>query len=602
VAQSQPAAGASVSAPADVLTFPTGFMKSIADYGAIANDGIDDTAAIQKALDEDRRDVNGNSIYGAADQYTGRPKALAFEAGTYDVSDTLDWTGSNVTLQGKGDGVTIIRLRDNASGFNDAKAPKAVIETEYGNMSFDQYIRNLTVNTGKNNPGAIGIDYISNNTGTLSDVTIKSEDGQGFTGLAMERPYAGPSLVKNVRIEGFDYGIRTSYTEYGPTFEHITLKNQNVAGIHNLYAALSIRGLNSTNSVPVIQGSSDAGMVTLVDANLQGGAANVSAIQTQGEIYMRNVTTSGYQSAVQYRGNVVPGTTQTEYSSLTYQAFDDSAKQSLNLPIKETPEYYDNNMNNWGRFEAKNYGETHGLQELLNSGKSTIYFDFNKYLSYNETVVKVPATVKHITGFSSIVNTDGNGKNGGGIKFVVEENSSDPLIIEDFSHGIKVEHNSPRTVAIKHGQYQYTSNANAGELFLEDVNIEPLTIQPKQNVWARQLNNEYGGTKIVNDGGNLWILGLKTERAGTVIESINGANTELLGGVIQPAGKFSAEDKQKPAFVTKDSSASLSFRTHAYDPAYYYDTQVEETRNGEKRQKLTNQMSYLVPLFTAYKK
>jgi hypothetical protein len=260
-------------------------------------------------------------------------------------------------------------------------------------------------------------------------------------------------------------------------------------------------------------------------------------------------------------------------------------------------------MNNWGRFEAKNYGETHGLQELLNSGKSTIYFSFDKYLSYNETVFKVPATVKHIIGFSSIVNMNVNGKNGGGIKFVVEENSSDPLIIEQFGYGIKVEHNSPRTVAIKQGQYQYTSNANAGELFLEDVNIEPMTIQPNQNVWARQLNNEYGGTKILNNGGNFWVLGLKTERAGTVIESVNNAKTELLGGVIQPAaGKFSAEDKQKPAFVSKDSSTSLSFRTHTYDPADYYDIQVEETRNGNKQQKLTSQMSYLVPLFTAYKK
>ncbi|NEQ27035.1 MAG: hypothetical protein F6K28_50085 [Microcoleus sp. SIO2G3] len=197
---------------------------------------------------------------------------------------------------------------------------------------------------------------------------------------------------------------------------------------------------------------------------------------------------------------------------------------------------------------------------------------------------------------------DGNGKNGGGIKFVVEEGSSDPLIIEQFNYGVKVEHNSSRTVAIKNGQYQYTSNANAGDLFLEDVAIEPLSIQPNQNVWARQLNDEYAGTKIVNNGGNLWIMGLKTERAGTVIESVNGAKTELLGAVIQPAHQFSAEDKQRPAFVSRDSSTSLSYRTLAYDPSFYYDIQLEETRNGEKHQKLTNEMSYLVPLLTAYKK
>ena len=36
----------------------------------------------------------------------------------------------------------------------------------------------------------------------------------------------------------------------------------------------------------------------------------------------------------------------------------------------------------------------------------------------------------------------------------------------------------------------------------------------KQNVWARQLNVENDGTHILNDGGTLWILGYKTERAG----------------------------------------------------------------------------------------
>ncbi|MBP5976334.1 DUF4347 domain-containing protein [Brasilonema sp. CT11] len=586
---------------ADPINFPEGFMKSIEDYGAKPDDGIDDTAAIQKALDDERRDANGNSIYGAPDQYNGRPKALYLPAGTYDVSGTLNWIGCNVTLQGQGNGATTIRLKDNAAGFDNPNAPKPVIQTQDGNMSFRQYIRNLTVNTGKGNAGAIGIDYISNNMGTLQDVTIKSEDGKGFTGLAMDRNWPGPCLIKHVQIEGFDYGIRVTSGEYGPTFEDITLKNQRLAGINNVYGALTIRGLHSTNSVPVIKGTSWAGIVTLLDADLQGGAPNVSAIETEGELYARNLTTSGYRSAIQYKGTVVAGTTQTEYASNIYQLFDDP-KNSLNLPIKETPENQDNNMANWGRFESKEYGDMSSLQSLLNSGKSTIYFPFDKYFSYDETVVTVPASVKRIVGFSSVINQHPNGRNGGGIKFVVEGNSSDPLIIEQFGYGVKVEQNSSRPVALKDGVYQYTSSPGAGDLFLEDVNIEPLQVQPNQNVWARQLNDEYGGTKIVNNGGNLWVLGLKTERAGTVIESLNGAKTELLGAVIQPAQYFSAEDKQKPAFVSRDSSTSLSYRTLAYEPSHYYDIQVEETRNGETRQKLTNQMSYLVPLLTAYKK
>ncbi|KAB8320263.1 hypothetical protein SD81_001145 [Tolypothrix campylonemoides VB511288] len=595
------------------INFPDGFMKSILDYGAKPNDGIDDTAAIQKALDEARVDANGNALY-APDQYNGRPKALYFQAGTYDVSDTLNWVGCNVTLQGQGSGKTVIRLKDNASGFSNPAAPKAVIQTPDGNMSFRQNIWNLSVDTGKNNSGAIGIDYISNNVGSMRDVTIKSGDGKGFAGLAMDRSWPGPCLIKNVQIDGFDYGIRVTPGEYGPTFENITLNNQRVAGINNHWGALAIRGLNSTNNVPVIKGTHWAGMITLLDANLQGGAPNVSAIETEGELYARNITTIGYQSAIKYKGTVVSGTTQTEYASNTSQLFD-SPKKSLNLPIKETPEYHDNNMDNWARFDAGAYGDTSRLQSVLNSGKSTIYFPFDHsayegsvlrqmngvYFSYNETVVTVPASVKRIIGFSSVVNGAGEGKNGGGIKFVVEGNSSDPLIIEQFGYGVKVEQKSSRPVVLKDGNYQYTSSPGAGDLFLEDVNIEPLYIQPNQNVWARQLNNEYyRDTKIINDGGNLWILGLKTETESTVIESRNGAKTELLGAVINPGRDFTAQEKLRPAFISKDSSTSLVYRSIAYDPSLDYDIQIEETRKGEKRQFLSSQISQQVPLFTGH--
>ncbi|MDF5717179.1 MAG: DUF4347 domain-containing protein [Rhizonema sp. NSF051] len=581
------------------MNFPDGFMKSILDYGAVPDGKTDDTAAIQKALDDERLDANGNPLYSPADQYNGRPKALYFPAGTYLVSNTLNWVGCCVTLQGQGSGATVIRLKDNASGYDNSAAPKAVIQTPDGNMSFRQNIWNLSVDTGSNNPGAIGIDYISNNVGSMHDVTIKSDDGKGFVGVGMDRGWPGPCLLKNVEVDGFDYGIRVTSGEYGPTLENITLNNQGVAGINDVYGVLSIEGLHSTNSVPVIQGTSWAGTVTLLDADLQGGASNVSAIQTEGELYARNITTSGYQSAIRYKGTVVPGTSQTEYTSNTYQLFDGS-KRSLNLPIKETPEYYDSNMDNWGRFETPNgYGDTSQLQSLLNSGKSTIYFPFNKYFSYDEKVVTVPASVKRIIGFSSVVNGEA-GINGGGIKFVVDGNSSDPLIIEQFGYGVKVEQDSSRPVALKDGSYQYTSSPGAGDLFLEDVNIEPLQIQPNQNVWARQLNDEYGGTKILNNGGNLWILGLKTERTGTVIQSQNGAKTELLGGVILPSQQFSASDKLIPAFVSNDSSTSLVYRVLAYDPANNYDIQVEETRNGVKRQLLSSQIPLQVTLFTGY--
>ena len=53
-----------------------------------------------------------------------------------------------------------------------------------------------------------------------------------------------------------------------------------------------------------------AGLITLVDAKLTGGSSSVSAIQnTSGVLYARNVSTSGYVSAITNGGVVVSGPT-----------------------------------------------------------------------------------------------------------------------------------------------------------------------------------------------------------------------------------------------------------------------------------------------------
>ena len=46
----------------------------------------------------------------------------------------------------------------------------------------------------------------------------------------------------------------------------------------------------------------------------------------------------------------------------------------------------------------------------------------------------------------------------------------------------------------------------------------------------RQLNVENEGTHIVNDRSDLWVLGCKTERGGTLLETQGKGNSEILGG------------------------------------------------------------------------
>jgi hypothetical protein len=90
--------------------------------------------------------------------------------------------------------------------------------------------------------------------------------------------------------------------------------------------------------------------VIVLDGNFQGGSSTRSAIENKGYLYARNIVASGYQSAINTLGTIVPGASQSEYiSDKTYSLFN-SPQKSLNLSIEETPTFYDNNLASWGEF------------------------------------------------------------------------------------------------------------------------------------------------------------------------------------------------------------------------------------------------------------
>lgn len=143
--------------------------------------------------------------------------------------------------------------------------------------------------------------------------------------------------MKNVVINGFDYGIKVANTEYSLTFEDLTLMNQKQYGIYNANNVLNIHHLLSTNSVPAIRNEKTGGLVVVIGATLQGGSSQFSAIQNEGTLYARNITAPGYSSVVQNRRELVPGTSIVEYSSGPPVRQFEGKQLSLNLPIEEIP-------------------------------------------------------------------------------------------------------------------------------------------------------------------------------------------------------------------------------------------------------------------------
>lgn len=225
-------------------------------------DGItDDTAAIQRALTD----------------MMGQHRVLYFPNGTYVVSKTLMWSKQNSEgreawgknyLVGQNPLTTTIRLRDKT--FTDPEKPESIMWCGgFGSADwFHNYVENLTFDVGDQNPGAIALQFYSNNSGAVRNCRFYAPSGSGAVGLDLgHRDMNGPLLVRNCDVSGFTKGIRTANAVNGQAFEFITLTGQSEVGFENEGQSISIRGLLSESSAPVIR---TYGTLCLVEAMIKG--------------------------------------------------------------------------------------------------------------------------------------------------------------------------------------------------------------------------------------------------------------------------------------------------------------------------------------------
>jgi hypothetical protein len=544
-------------------------------YNAKGDGVSDDTIALQQALND----------------YPNKNKIIYLPTGTYLVSDRLQWpegeggnTHKRTILQGQNTGKTIVKLKNSAQGFGNVLLPKAVIWTgEAPAQRFRNAIRNLTVDTGTGNAGAIAIQFIANNQGTIRNVTMRSPDGQGMVGLDMAyTDEIGPLLVKNVKVDGFNIGIKTANRVNSQTFEHLKLQNQKQYGLANYGQNISIRDLQSNNPVPAIY--NEDGVVTLIDANLTNSSSRSQpAIKNDSILFTRNLKTSGYFVAIE--NNQTPhqkamGTSVDEFVSHQLPQVSSTAK-SLNLPVEETPEIAWDDLSNWG--SPTHFGavsddrndDSAAIQAAIDSGKTTIYLPNGSYLI--EKTIYIRKNVKRIIGLEARIEGKGS--------FRFEDGNAPTVIIERLDGiGSGIIHATSRTLVLSSmslgvsGYQSSYSNIGKGKLFLEDVVGGPWQFN-NQKVWARQLNPENSGTHISNNAGNLWVLGLKTERDGILVESKAGAKTEILGGFIYSTDK----PKTTPMFVSNNSNISITIGECNFNRNFYLNL-VEEIRKGKKIQ------------------
>lgn len=571
---------------------------NVKDYGAKGDGVTDDTEALQQALQDQNRFVY-------------------LPPGVYLVRDSVEWGKPQKRrfLQGAGQEQTIIRLQDRAPGFDNPNRPKPVLTTFEGKQTgqaFRNSIYDLTVEVGTGNPGAIGIRFTNNNQGGLRDVTIRSRDPRqaGQAGLALTKAWPGPAMIKNVRIEGFDYGIQIRHPEYGNVFENLSLNRQRIAGIENQANILSILDLKSDNAVPVIENRDQNGLVVVINGEFRGGQPQIAALVNQGTLFARNLRASGYRSLLQGSRRGL-GLALSEFTSgQTYSLFP-SPKSSLRLPIQPLP-IPSVNRGDWvsvtqfGANGNDNKDDTEAIQRAIAAGPA-VYFPYGTYRISRTIQVQ---GVNRINFFESTLKVTGPLKDRAQPVFRVTGRGSSPVVLERFwgdysgSQFHWFEQASQRTLVLRNiavGSGKAYRNTGSGDLFIEDVAAGDWVFK-NQQVWARQLNPENQGTKIVNDGGSLWILGLKTEKPGTVVETLNGGRTEILGGLLYPASRTIPSDQ--PALINHESQLSVVI-AESHHGGGRYTTLVQETRDGVtkvlKRTEVPRRGSAsLLPLYVGY--
>lgn len=569
-------------------------------YNADPTGNKDATKAIQQALND----------------YISSNRTIYLPDGIYLVSNTLIWGPSDqfgcgkcqkrTHLQGQSRDGTVIKLKNHAASYQDIYNGRPVILTGYEPAQrFRNSIWNLTINTGEGNPGAIGIQYITSNQGSVRNVCIISEDQKGLIGLDIAyTDEIGPGLVYNLEVDGFDYGV-LSKSLNSMTFEKLILKNQNICGLKNEKHVLAIRNLVSINKVPAINNS---GVMTIIDANCFGGET-VSAISNTGTLYARNVKARGYDKTI-ISGNSVKRSIKLNYvkefiSKKPAQLFT-SPESSLNLPIKDIPDVkWEHDFSKWGnplKYGAVGDGinnDTKAVQRAIDdSSKTTVYFPGG--YSFH-----VPDTLYIRGNINRLIFCGGRIQEP---QLVFREGNASKVILERFDNLYyegSIRHDADRDLVLSGTTaIDVLPGVGNGNLFLVDVNAGDIHINKNQNCWARQVNTEnniYPQNHIntINNGGFLWLLGLKTENWGTKIWTKNNGETEVLGAWIYANG---TGKKTKPIFLVDNAFASFSGIAMISYSGYPFKYFVKEIRNRKIKRLPVKKIGNNLGLYSGFDK
>jgi hypothetical protein len=391
-----------------------------------------------------------------------------------------------------------------------------------------------------------------------------------------------------------------------PTLEHVSFSNQKHTGLRVAnYSRFAARDVVVTGAPTALRVESFANGVVL-DSSFQGKDGAAAIDLADGQLFARNIETSGYASALARDGKSVlaPPRVEEFVSGQTLTTNPGTPSGSLRLPIEESPKILSEpdpanwaNVDDFGAVGDGVADDTAAIQKAMDSGKPAVLFPKNVY-NVNGTVA-IPKTVRQVSFlYGCTIRTQFREE----AMFRVAEPSAEPLLMQQSAYnlgGVFLDHAAARTVvledmltffphggrsammmglffkSVKPAQYDDTTNCwrlyrnatPAGEPKKVFVN-NSLGFAPggpdsrfaleNVTVWCRQVNTEHYLGNFAFRNSTAWILGFKTESHDNArsISVLDGSRLEALGGLFsQPA-----EQTVSPLFA-EDSALCVAMMT-----------------------------------------
>ncbi len=582
---------------------PDAGLINVRHFGAVGDGVTDDTGAIRDAI---------ATLPPYAKTHPYLVGIIYFPPGVYRVTDTLFRRSAEglflpgLILVGDDRATTTIKLADGAPGFGDTAHPKAVILTasglaymknprdggrDYlgrgeGNEAFANTVENLTIDVGRGNPGAIGIDFLSNNVGAVRNVAISAAGGAAV-GLSMTRRWPGPALISDVTITGFDVGVDIAFTLYSITFDRVRIVGSTTCGIRNASNIVSFHDLQIAMKGGVaLANTTPDGLMVGVNGVVSGRGS--AAVANRGGINFKDVSAKNLKDD---DGRALDAELDGVFE----------AERKLSMPkwrlSIETPPQPDrvpsSDWVNVTRFGIKPGGDTTAaFLAAFQSNAKVIYIPTGIY--YLSKPIEVADDVERVEGMFSVIDIGSDPHFVAGTPsplFRTSPTRRKPFFVKR----LVVERRGTMNFIIEHRAKNATlvlsdivglfgvglvyRGAEGGPVFADNTTAGHTEIAGPAGLWFRQYNAEGPTIRLRNSGAPLWILGAKSEQTNTLVQCVDGGNTEIVGGFV---ARVFPTLPEMPVFQAIDARVAASYAEDVYRPEAIYRVHLDARIDGKQ--------------------